>query len=162
MTYSTWAEAEAALAAVNGAVTMPGSAHPMAVKFADAKPGELAKFEARGAKRSGAASGTDPGTPSAAGSGSGGGGGGGGGGPGSSVSGGGGGGGGGGPSGSGPSSSGPSGSGPGGGGKRVRARARARAFLPRAPDPAPPSLCAIHNPHAQPRPRCRGCRAAAP
>ncbi|GBF87652.1 hypothetical protein Rsub_00363 [Raphidocelis subcapitata] len=52
VTYSSWAEAEAALAAVNGNITLPGSAHPMAVKFADAKPTELAKFEARGARRS--------------------------------------------------------------------------------------------------------------
>jgi len=48
VTFATWAEAEAALAGVNGKLTLPGSAHPVAVKFADAKPGELAKFEARG------------------------------------------------------------------------------------------------------------------
>jgi hypothetical protein len=51
VTFSTWAEAEAALEAVNGVVTLPGSGHALAVKFADAKPGELAKFEARGTKR---------------------------------------------------------------------------------------------------------------
>jgi hypothetical protein len=49
VTFSTWAEAEAALTAVDGLVTLPGSSHALAVKFADAKPGELAKFEARAA-----------------------------------------------------------------------------------------------------------------
>ena len=51
MTYSTWAEAEAALRGVDGHATLPGGSHPIAVKFADAKPVELAKFEARGTKR---------------------------------------------------------------------------------------------------------------
>lgn len=51
MTYGTWADAEAALLAVNGSITLPGSQHPLAVKFADAKPAELAKFDNRGTKR---------------------------------------------------------------------------------------------------------------
>jgi hypothetical protein len=51
VTFDTWAEAEGALQAVDGKVSLPGSGHAMAVKFADAKPGELAKFEARGTKR---------------------------------------------------------------------------------------------------------------
>lgn len=36
---------------VDGKYTLPGSSHPLTVKFADAKPAELAKFEARGTKR---------------------------------------------------------------------------------------------------------------
>lgn len=67
MTFSTWAEAEAALTAVSGRERLPGGAHPMAVKFADAKPAELAKFEARGAARRGAPEQHAPGTPSAGG-----------------------------------------------------------------------------------------------
>ena len=51
MTYGTWAEAEAALTAVNGNVVMPGGTAPLTVKFADAKPSELAKLDGRGAKR---------------------------------------------------------------------------------------------------------------
>ncbi|KAI8470888.1 MAG: hypothetical protein J3K34DRAFT_385032 [Monoraphidium minutum] len=51
VTYGTWAEAEGAMKAVDSKVTMPGGTHPLTVKFADAKPAELAKFEGRGTKR---------------------------------------------------------------------------------------------------------------
>lgn len=51
VTFSTWAEAEAAMKAIDGQVTMPGSSHSLTVKFADAKPAELAKFDSRGTKR---------------------------------------------------------------------------------------------------------------
>lgn len=51
VTYGSWAESEAAMRAVDGKYTLPGSPHPVAVKFADAKPAELAKFEGRGTKR---------------------------------------------------------------------------------------------------------------
>lgn len=51
VTYSTWAAAEAAVKAIDGKYTMPGGPHALTVRFADAKPAELAKFEARGTKR---------------------------------------------------------------------------------------------------------------
>lgn len=47
MTFSTWAEAEAALTAVHGSMTLPGSSHPLTVKWADAKPAEIAKFDSK-------------------------------------------------------------------------------------------------------------------
>jgi hypothetical protein len=51
VSYGSWAEAEAALKAVDQKATLPGGSHPITVKFADAKPAELAKFDGRGTKR---------------------------------------------------------------------------------------------------------------
>jgi hypothetical protein len=52
VTFATWAQAEAALRAIDGHATLEGGgAQPLTAKFADAKPAELAKFDGRGTKR---------------------------------------------------------------------------------------------------------------
>lgn len=43
ISFSRWSEAEAAIEAVNGKCTLPGALNPVAVRFADAKPTDLAK-----------------------------------------------------------------------------------------------------------------------